>query len=68
MQVTRLSGTLTEMVQMRSTAQVTVDVGFLIKARVSFENIKKQGLTVGDKVYVCFSPEALNVFADNETV
>jgi ABC-type Fe3+/spermidine/putrescine transport system ATPase subunit len=63
-----LSGTLTEMVQMRSTAQVTVDVGFLVKARVSFENIKKQGLTVGDKVYVCFSPEALNVFVDNETV
>jgi ABC-type Fe3+/spermidine/putrescine transport system ATPase subunit len=63
----RLLGTLSEMVQMRSTAQITVDVGFLIKARVSFEKIKELGLTVGDKVYVCFNPDSLNVFADNLT-
>ncbi len=63
----QLLGTITEIVQMRSTAQIIVDVGFSVKARVSFETIKKQGLTVGDKVFVCFSPAALNVFGDNQT-
>ena len=57
-------GTVTGMVQMRSTAQVTVDCGFLLKTRLSLVGIKDLGLTVGDKVYVCFSADSLNVFAE----
>jgi ABC-type Fe3+/spermidine/putrescine transport system ATPase subunit len=60
-----LQGVITEMVQMRSTAQVTIDVGFLLKARIAFAVIKQLGVTVGDKVYVNFNPSMLNVFADN---
>ena len=58
-----LQGIITEMVQMRSTAQVAIDVGFVIKSRISFAAIKSLGVTVGDRVYVSFSPEVLNVFA-----
>jgi ABC-type Fe3+/spermidine/putrescine transport system ATPase subunit len=57
-----LQGVITEMVQMRSTAQVTIDVGFPIKARIAFRVIKNLGLTIGDNVYVSFSPSVLNVF------
>jgi hypothetical protein len=31
-----IEGTITEMVQIRSDAQITVDVGFLLEARLSF--------------------------------
>ncbi|NLF88381.1 ABC transporter ATP-binding protein [Candidatus Bathyarchaeota archaeon] len=61
-----VEGSIRELTAMRSTAQVTVDVGFELKARLSLSTIKEQGLSVGDKVHVCFSPEALNVFTDNE--
>jgi ABC-type spermidine/putrescine transport systems, ATPase components len=61
-----VEGTIKEMTQMRSTAQVTVDVGFPLKSRLQLSMIKAEALSVGDKVQVCFSPEALNVFADNE--
>lgn len=57
-----LEGTIVEMVKMRSTAQVTVNVGFLLKARVSFSIIKSLGLTVGDRVYAEFDLGAVNVF------
>ncbi len=50
-----IEGTITEMVQMRSTAQVTLDVGFLLKARLPLSIIKNLGLNIGDKVYVYFS-------------
>ncbi len=60
-----LQGVIAEMVQMRSTAQVTIDVGFLIKARIAFSVIKRLGVTIGDKVYVCFDPSALNVFLED---
>ncbi|XHH09735.1 MAG: ABC transporter ATP-binding protein [Candidatus Bathyarchaeia archaeon] len=59
-----LQGVIAEMVQMRSTAQVTIDVGFLVKARIAFGVIKSLGVTVGDKVYVSFSPNVLNVFVE----
>jgi ABC-type Fe3+/spermidine/putrescine transport system ATPase subunit len=55
---------IAEMVQMRSTAQVTIDAGFTLKARISLKRIKELGLSVGDKVQVCFAAETLNVFAD----
>lgn len=61
-----VEGQITEMTAMRSTAQVTLDVGFTLKARLQLATIKAEGLNVGDRVLVCFGPEALNVFADNE--
>jgi ABC-type Fe3+/spermidine/putrescine transport system ATPase subunit len=59
-----LEGTITEMVQMRSTAQVSVDVGFLVKSRLTLSSIKSLGINIGDKVYACFKTDALNVFAE----
>jgi ABC-type Fe3+/spermidine/putrescine transport system ATPase subunit len=66
-QVNSVEGVITEMVQMRSNAQVTIDAGFLVKTRLSLSSIKNLGLSVGDKVYVCFNADALNVFADNSS-
>ena len=60
-----LVGIITEMVQMRSTAQVTVDVGFLLKSRLPLSSIRESGIIIGDKVYACFNTEALNVFVEN---
>ncbi len=60
-----IEGVITEMVQMRSNAQVTVDVGFALKARLPLSAIKNLGLDIGDKVHVCFSADSLNVFRDN---
>jgi ABC-type Fe3+/spermidine/putrescine transport system ATPase subunit len=61
-----LEGTITEMVMMRSTAQVTLDVGFSLKARVPLVEIKRLGVSVGDSVFACFSADSLNVFVDSE--
>jgi ABC-type Fe3+/spermidine/putrescine transport system ATPase subunit len=61
-----LEGTITEIVQMRSNAQVTVDVGFILKARLSLGTLKKLGITVGDKIRVHFAPDFLNAFADED--
>jgi len=61
-----VEGTITEMVQMRSTAQVTLDVGFTLKARLSLSIVKNLGLTVGDKICVNFAVDSLNVFADHD--
>ena len=63
--VNSVEGIITEMVQMRSTAQITVDIGFLLKARLSLSIVKNLGLTVGDKIYVNFATDSLNVFADD---
>jgi ABC-type Fe3+/spermidine/putrescine transport system ATPase subunit len=63
--INSVEGTITEMVQMRSTAQVTLDVGFLLKARLSLSAVKNLGLTVGDRVYVNFAADSLNVFAED---
>ena len=60
-----VEGTITEITQMRSTAQVTLYVGFMLKARLSLSIVKDLGLTVGDKVIVNFAADALNVFADD---
>ena len=62
-----IGGIITEMVQMRSTAQITVDAGFLLKTRLSLSTIKDLGINLGDKIYVCFNADALNVFAENST-
>jgi putative spermidine/putrescine transport system ATP-binding protein len=65
--VNSVEGVITEMVQMRSTTQVTVDVGFLIKARLLSNSIKSLGFNVGDKVHVCFTADSLNVCANNNS-
>ncbi len=62
-----VEGVITEMVQMRSNAQVTIDAGFLLKTRLSLSAIKNLNLNIGDKVNVRFNADALNVFADNCT-
>ena len=60
-----VEGTVVQMMHMRSSAQVTVDVGFTLKARASIRTLKALGVSVGDEVTVNFSPEALNVFEEN---
>ena len=60
-----VEGTVTEMVQMRTNAQVTVDAGFPLKARVPLAVIKSLGINLGVKVYVSFSVDSLNVFEDD---
>lgn len=62
----QIEGTVTGIVQMRSNAQVTVDAGFQVKARLPLSIIKDLGINVGDRLYVCFRADALNVFADTE--
>jgi ABC-type Fe3+/spermidine/putrescine transport system ATPase subunit len=63
--INSVEGTVAEMVQMRSTAQLTIDLGFILKARISLAIIKKLGVIVGDKIYVNFAADSLNVFADD---
>ncbi len=60
----QFEGTIAGMVQMRSNAQVTIDAGFLLKTRIPLISIKNLRLSIGDKVYVFFNANALNVFAD----
>ena len=48
-------GIITEMVQMRSTAQITVDAGFLLKTRISLSIIKDLGINLGDKILMYVS-------------
>jgi ABC-type Fe3+/spermidine/putrescine transport system ATPase subunit len=63
-QPNNVQGTIIEMTQMRSTAQVTVDIGFTLKVRLPLTTIKASGLSIGDAVVACFSPERVNAFAD----
>lgn len=60
-----VEGVVTEMVQMRSNAQVTIEAGFVLKTRVPL-TLVKEGLILGEKVHVCFRADALNVFPDND--
>ena len=60
-----IEGVVVEMIQMRSNAQVTVDVGFPLKTRLPLSVTKDLGLTIGDKVNVHFAADSLNVFTDD---
>jgi ABC-type Fe3+/spermidine/putrescine transport system ATPase subunit len=60
-----MSGELTEIIQTLTTTQITIDIGFPIKAKIPFSETKKLGITVGDKVYVYFNPSTLNVFSEH---
>jgi ABC-type Fe3+/spermidine/putrescine transport system ATPase subunit len=62
-----IEGVITEMVQMRSNAQITLDAGFRMKTRVPLSSVKSLGLGIGDKVYINFAVDALNVFADDKS-
>ncbi len=62
-----VEGIITEMVQMRSNAQITIDAGFLLKTRISLSTIKNIGINLGDKIYVCFNADKLNVFKENSS-
>ena len=63
--INSVEGTITEMIQMRSTAQITVDTGFLLKARLPLSIVKNLGLTIGDKIHVNFFTDSINVFTDD---
>ncbi|MCL2643449.1 MAG: ABC transporter ATP-binding protein [Candidatus Bathyarchaeota archaeon] len=57
-----LQGTITEIIQMHSTTQITVDIGFPIKTKITPTMIKKLEATIGDTVYITFNPSTLNIF------
>ncbi|MDR0372525.1 MAG: ABC transporter ATP-binding protein [Nitrososphaerota archaeon] len=59
-----IEGTITEMTQMRSTVHTIINIGFPLHARPQMSTLKELGLTIGDKVQVCFDPQMLNVFED----
>jgi ABC-type Fe3+/spermidine/putrescine transport system ATPase subunit len=61
-----VEGVIVEMVQMRSNAQVTVDVGFPLKTRLPLTTVKELGLTIGEDVHVHFTADSLNVFEDDK--
>jgi ABC-type Fe3+/spermidine/putrescine transport system ATPase subunit len=63
--INSIEGVITEMVQMRSNAQITIDVGFPLKTRLLLNVVKDLGLALGEKVYVHFAADSLNVFADD---
>ncbi len=59
-----VEGVITDLVQMRSTTQVSVDAGFLLKSRISSRVVEGLGLNVGDKVFLSFGVDSVNVVAD----
>jgi ABC-type Fe3+/spermidine/putrescine transport system ATPase subunit len=56
-----LKGTIAEVVQMRSTTQLTVDVGFPVKCRVLASVFRQVGFEPGQQVFVQFRADDLNV-------
>jgi len=61
-----IEGTITEMTQMRSTAQTIINIGFPLNARLQMNTIKKLGLSIGDKIQVYLDPQILNIFEDTD--
>ncbi len=56
-----LVGTIVEITLMRSIARVTVDVGFLVRSKLTLSSLGDLGLIEGENVYVQFKAKALNV-------
>jgi molybdopterin-binding protein len=56
-----LSGTIVEIIQMKSSAEVIVDAGFPIKSEMTLSSLKELGLDVGKRVFVHFKADSLNV-------
>jgi ABC-type Fe3+/spermidine/putrescine transport system ATPase subunit len=62
-----MEGTIIEMTQMRSNAQITIDIGFTLKTRVPLSGVKALEIGIGENVYVNFEAKALNVFEDDHS-
>jgi molybdopterin-binding protein len=60
-----LKGTVVDVVQMRSSAQVLIDVGFQVRCRVQETVFRQLGLEHGKEVYVQFRADALNVASNS---
>jgi len=60
-----LTGTIVEMTLMRSIAVVTVDVGFLVRSKLTLSSLGDLGLVEGETVDVLFKVDALNISLEN---
>lgn len=56
-----LAGTIVEIVQMKSSAKVLVDVGFPIRSELTLSSLKDLDLDEGKMVYVHFKADSLNI-------
>ncbi|MEM4250957.1 MAG: ABC transporter ATP-binding protein [Candidatus Bathyarchaeia archaeon] len=56
-----LPGTVAEIVRMKSSAKVVVDVGFPIKSEVTLSCLKDLDLSEGKKVYVHFRSDSVSI-------
>ncbi len=57
----RFTGTVVEIVQMKSTAKVTVDIGFPIRSELTLSSLKDLDLKKGKEVHVEFRADSLNI-------
>ncbi len=57
----RFSGVVSEIVQMKSTAKVTVDIGFLVKSELTLSSLRDLDLKEGKEVCVQFKADSLNI-------
>jgi molybdopterin-binding protein len=56
-----LDGTIVEIVRTRSTAEVKVDVGFLIKSMITSNSLEELGLKEGEKVWVHLNGDSVGI-------
>jgi ABC-type Fe3+/spermidine/putrescine transport system ATPase subunit len=61
-----LSGVIVEITLMRTIALATVDVGFLVRSKLTLSSLGDSGLSEGDTVNVLFKAEALNISHENQ--
>ena len=55
-----LTGTIVEISEMKSSAKITVDVGFLLKSEIMLNSLKELNLITGDRIYVQFKADSLS--------
>jgi ABC-type Fe3+/spermidine/putrescine transport system ATPase subunit len=60
-----LKGTVIDVIQMRSSAQALIDVGFQVRCRVQESIFRQLGLEHGKEVFVQFRADALNITSCN---
>ncbi len=60
-----LTGTVSDIIQMKSSAKVLVDVGFPIESELTLSSLKDLCINKGKKVYVQFKADSLNVCKDD---
>lgn len=56
-----LKGTIVEIVRMRSIAEVTVDVGFLVKSLITSNSLEELGFREGERVQIHFKRDSLGI-------